>query len=664
MLRRTISDSSIVKSLGYGTSYTSFITSIALAVISFFYIFTVANYFGVQIFFLQNRVTYPTPFNLYLISQDVDQFVIVAGLFLWLAFSLKIETRIRYVVSILFGALIVLLISAHFDIIVAIIALLSIPLCTSFLIYNSSSFTKRKFLNQQTSLLYINYVALVATIIAAISAITILSRDLHLFSNHISYLPMHDYLYQLFDLISDMSPIAIFLLAGCIPVKLIINASRKALLEVKNKKKKYNVSKNYLDDTTTTTSKEGKGKSNNNTVKEFDIDYHDRVKIRKRTIIIYLSLFMLLSVVLAIIPHLTTINKDNQQIGSDSDSYVNWTNALIHSNNPVNFTKQAFVVQSSGERPLSLIFIYGLVKLLGGAQNSLLSTIEHLPLILGPFLVFVTFFLTRELTSSYKTSLFASFLTAVSFQTVIGIYAGYYANWIALIFGYSSIIFLIRSLKKRTAMNLALFLVLTISMLLSHQYTWAVFAIVMLVFLIVMMFMRLEIGGAHYSRTGIILLILIVLLPAVLEIGRTIVIGSSGGLSQDVSKAEAGLSSNNFAGRWSTLKVTVFTYLGGQLSNFIILSLGLYWLYIRKLRELSSLFIFVFLSIGVIPIFFGDQLTQGRILYDIPFQIPAAIAITHLTKGRASVLLLPICIWLVLISVRAAANFYYLPTPS
>jgi hypothetical protein len=83
-----------------------------------------------------------------------------------------------------------------------------------------------------------------------------------------------------------------------------------------------------------------------------------------------------------------------------------------------------------------------------------------------------------------------------------------------------------------------------------------------------------------------------------------------------------------------------------------------------KLRELPSLFIFVFLSIGLIPIYLGDQLTQDRILYDIPFQIPAAIALTNLTKGRGSVLLLPICIWLILISVRAAANFYFVPTPS
>jgi hypothetical protein len=79
----------------------------------------------------------------------------------------------------------------------------------------------------------------------------------------------------------------------------------------------------------------------------------------------------------------------------------------------------------------------------------------------------------------------------------------------------------------------------------------------MFIVLAIMMFMRLEFAF-HYSRIGIILLILVVLLPVVFEIGRTMIIGSSGGLLQDLSRAQAGLSANNFAARWSTLKDTVF----------------------------------------------------------------------------------------------------------
>ena len=53
--------------------------------------------------------------------------------------------------------------------------------------------------------------------------------------------------------------------------------------------------------------------------------------------------------------------------------------------------------------------------------------------ILAPILVLVIYFPTRELTNSTLGPLFSSFITAVSFQVMIGTYAGFYSTWIALI---------------------------------------------------------------------------------------------------------------------------------------------------------------------------------------------------------------------------------------
>jgi hypothetical protein len=169
---------------------------------------------------------------------------------------------------------------------------------------------------------------------------------------------VHDYAYQIFDLISGVSPLAIFLLVGCIPVKLIMNASRKTLLSIKKKE---------LD-----TNKNIKGASSRN-------EKHGITKRRcqnkyKDTHNYYL--FLVVSASIGYSSNYThpSVNRNNQQIGSDSDSYMNWTHALNRSNSAANFTKQAFFVQSSGERPVSLIFIYG-------GQYSLLTIIEQLPLI-------------------------------------------------------------------------------------------------------------------------------------------------------------------------------------------------------------------------------------------------------------------------------------------
>ena len=98
---------------------------------------------------------------------------------------------------------------------------------------------------------------------------------------------------------------------------------------------------------------------------------------------------------------------------------------------------------------------------------------------------------------------------------------------------------------------------------------------------------------------------------------------------------------------------------GGQFSNFIILILGLYWLIHSNLRQPFTILIMIFLSIGVIPLFLGGWIMQTRVLYDIPFQIPAAIALTYVMKqANGTIILLPICAWLIAMAIRAVTNFY------
>jgi hypothetical protein len=66
----------------------------------------------------------------------------------------------------------------------------------------------------------------------------------------------------------------------------------------------------------------------------------------------------------------------------------------------------------------------------------------------------------------------------------------------------------------------------------------------------------------------------------------------------------------------------------------------------------------IFLSIGMIPLFIGDWTVQSRVYYNIPFQIPAAIALNHIKERlKGTMILLPICLWLISISIVAVSNF-------
>ena len=104
---------------------------------------------------------------------------------------------------------------------------------------------------------------------------------------------------------------------------------------------------------------------------------------------------------------------------------------------------------------------------------------------------------------------------------------------------------------------------------------------------------------------------------------------------------------------------TVQTYHGGAYANIVILGLVMYWLIRSQPRELANIFIMIFLSTALIPLFIGDYVLQSRVLYNIPFQIPAAIALTQMMKNiKGDMLVLSLCAWILFVAVRTSFNFY------
>jgi hypothetical protein len=427
-----------------------------------------------------------------------------------------------------------------------------------------------------------------------------------------------------------------FLMIFCFPVKLIAN-------ECIDKIKKYKNDRHNNNKTTTTATTTA------------SVSFIPAKAVKLRTKIVCLTIFIVLSIVLVIIPHLPTINKDNQQIGVDSRLYVNWVGNLTNTDSAQDFLHEAFNLQAEGTRPLALIFLFAIMKIIGTVDPFFIF--EYLPIILGPALVSTTYFLSRELTSNDVTSLFASFLTAVSFQMLIGIYAGFYANWLALICGYLAAMFLIRFLKIPSKFNYALFSVLITLLLLIHVFTWSTFVIVFFVFIVAMMILK------RYPRRNAVLLLLVVISTVALDVARTSFTGSTGGVIQNLNIPGTGIGSEEFSKHWKTLVETVHISVGGMFSNFVILGLCLYWLFFSKMQKTSDTFIIIFMSVGILPLFFGDWIIQTRILYNTPFQIPAAIALARISnRGHMFRVFLPaIVIWLVAMSVTSVSNFYQIP---
>ena len=611
----------IKSGLGWSYSYSAILTSCFLILVAYFFTYSVASFLKPHIVIFQNGVTYHAFFeNTYLIDKNWDYLFAIALTVAWLFLSIR-NKKLRIATSLIYSGLAITAGLTGSSVFYLLIVFTTFPFIVALLILNKIV-KEENILRNDINALVINYLS-VAIFVSGVIGV-ILSSSFLLFSVPSSSLFVHNYTYPLYVLFSNFSPVLIFLLLFSFVVKFLVKEFRIEKLWNKN---------NVMDENESTISKS--------------------VTVSFRTKFLLMIFFIILSITISLIPHSPIINTTDQEIGVDTDAYKRWINILINSPNAQEIIEQAFTVQSSGDRPLTLLFLLSIVKITQ-IDNSFI--VEYMPTILGPLLILSIYFLTRELTLNDKISLISAFLTAVSFHMLVGIYAGLFANWLALAIGYFSFVFLFKYLRNKNSLNLLIYFVLVTLALFVHVYTWTIFTIVTYAFLIISLKINL------YLRRHVILLILTLSFSVIIDIGRIAITGSSSsGVQEAIYIVNSSLDFDHFSQRWDNLTFTTQIYVGGIFSNFILFALGLYWLLRSNLKDPTSIFIIVFLSIGIVPLFVGNEVIQARVLYDIPFQIPAAIALSQLMKNiRGKMLVISICSWLLFIAIRTSFNFYHI----
>ena len=138
---------------------------------------------------------------------------------------------------------------------------------------------------------------------------------------------------------------------------------------------------------------------------------------------------------------------------------------------------------------------------------------------------------------------------------------------------------------------------------------------------------------------------------------------SSNRIEREIDIAYHTVGLNQYAQRWDILVDVTQNIVGGQFSNFIVLVLCLYWLLYSRIQTISDIFLITSLSVALMPLFFGGWDVKIIVFYDIPFQIPAAIALTYIyNRANTFKIYIPVCvIWLIAISIRSVSNFYLIP---
>src|SRR3989441_4145304 len=536
----------LTRILGRGNTWSSILANTGLAIVVFMYVFTAASYFRLNIVPLEGRVTDPfLSFDSFILNEFADHVIIAFATILWLSVALQ-KGKVRSILIIVYASVIAMASFFMMDTLLDIIALASVPLIISLLIYNKMASKDSKILRKNSisqkgycgTDLFINYLLIIG-VATGIAAIIISSSPI--FSVRSETIPVHDYAYDIFLIFSRYSPVYIILLINAAAVKVVVDAIKEAVTH-KQKSKNAGESERWKDHRMDAEKSSDNGISSSNDSVAFSATRHDvnaREKVSSTHKVIYLGLFMSISIMLTAIPQLPSVNRENLDVGDDTPYYLGFLNELAKSRSPQEFLHNAFTTY--GDRPLTLIALFGFVNIMNVNPE---DAIEYFPMLLAPALVLVVYFMTRELGSNGYTdgaeaiALIASFLTAVSFQLQFGLLGGLYSNLLALIVGYLCITFLFRFLKAPNKLNLLVYSALLLILLFVHVFTWMMLTLVMTAFLVFLFLnpMRKKILHNHHRNSGvggsikrneIIVLLTIIFGSVGLDIGKSLVTGSS-----------------------------------------------------------------------------------------------------------------------------------------
>jgi hypothetical protein len=397
---------------------------------------------------------------------------------------------------------------------------------------------------------------------------------------------------------------------------------------------------------------------------------------------------MILSIVVTTYPHLPGVNESGTGISVDEQAYVNWLAEFRELQSEGIATSSyemilAIFDKGLGDRPLSILFLLVLGDITGFSDATI---VRYLPAMLAPAFVVTCYCLvrygylthTKATNSTWNKNTLAytvPFAAAFCPQIVVGLYAGFLANWLALLTGFLAMLFAIRisemagrldprgvGRKHLVITTLLFFTTLTVTMLL-HIYTWGFFVLALLLFAFYSYFSIRKSGPSKKSEAIRITIVLIAVIAAsiIVDIVKSSYFSVTSGLVTDSFLAERSFGLENFNARWETIYFTLGSYVGGYLSHPGIMMLALFWVFrTSNFRGLERL-MFSMLFVLAIPMLFGTTLIQARLLYIVPLFIPAVLFIDSIRREKNNIFLFlipAILLSMVVYALRAMVNLY------
>ena len=267
------------------------------------------------------------------------------------------------------------------------------------------------------------------------------------------------------------------------------------------------------------------------------------------------------------------------------------------------------------------------------------------PAVPSAFLGLAMFYLTRMLTYDNGIAAYSAFLSLFSITTTVGIYAGLFANWLALGWVIIFLTLLHRMWQNPSLNNILASIFTSLMVLVTHPWTWAVLIVTVSAFFI----SNMIISSLTKRRDMLMAAIKTGLPTLAINIGLISIILIMYREGEFMRLTISGLSAlkyENLINLWYNITFTIQYYVGGFLANPPILILSIVGLYsLRKYSEQLSLFFNLLLILMSLPLLFVDSWWQWRLIYMVPYQIPATLGTLTILRNFSSLNILSKRTW-------------------
>jgi hypothetical protein len=344
-------------------------------------------------------------------------------------------------------------------------------------------------------------------------------------------------------------------------------------------------------------------------------------KLKTKTIV--LSLVAIVAIAVLVTSYAYIHSQGMSVVGTDAPLYYQWLSQV---------DKDGLSNVFQTDRPLTLLITYT-IRLF--TTLSSLDTIRILPIICAASLSLAVFWFVRTGTRNDQLALTSALISVFAFQTTVGIYAYFLANWFAIILSFLLLTCMLKSLQTQEWRYTLLASFVGMTMILTHSYTWILTLALIMVYagIIFVQTLRKRTAEKQDIKKLVSLIASNTLFYAIYTL---LPFGSNVGASASVITSSLSLSLLAPTNVYNGINSAIELWVGGLFANPLLLILAVAGMFaLDPKKSKFDRFLIIWIAVPSIILFTlspenFETFVFHRILYLLPVQILAAIGLHKL----------------------------------